>query len=126
MWIMTGEELLTDEDCVVAARAASQGVTVEFEQYEAMPHCFAMLLPHLQTSKRCYKSWGEFCRRCVEGNVETKGTWIAARTGAEKAVDVRGASDLSFEGVLATMKDAQTRRLNGYEKEGKMLPKPNI
>lgn len=36
MWFMTGEELLTDEDKVVAVRSAEQGVTVVWEQYEAM------------------------------------------------------------------------------------------
>ena len=38
MYVQTGTELLTDEAKYVAHLAASQGVPVVFEQYEAMPH----------------------------------------------------------------------------------------
>jgi acetyl esterase/lipase len=126
LWIETGEELLTDEDCVVAVRAASQGVKVHFEQYEAMPHCFAMLLPTLATSKRCIDSWGSFCRKCTEGTVKTNGIWIAARTGLEKEVDVTKVANISFEDAVERMRDAQRRRFAGYEKEGKAMPNPSL
>lgn len=123
LWIETGEELLTDEDAVIASRAASQGVRVHWEQYEAMPHCFAMVIPTLATSSRCVRSWGVFCQKCVEDEVQTNGTWIAAKTGAQRRVDVSEVTDLKFENVVARMKDAQRRRMNGWEKEGKSLPK---
>lgn len=123
LWIETGEELLTDEDAVIAARAARQGVTVEWMQFEAMCHCFGMVLPHLKTSKTCIESWGKFCKKCVDGQVQTCGTWIAAKTGAEKQVDVSKVTALDFENVLTRMKDAQVRRIQGWEKEGKSLPK---
>lgn len=126
LWIETGEEMLTDEDAVVAVRAASQGVTVQWEQYEAMPHCFGMLLPALATSSRCMKSWGDFCRRCVEGDVKTNGTWIAAKTGQEKEVDVAKVTGLKWEDAVARMKESQSKRLKGWEKEGKAMPKPNL
>ncbi|THX10353.1 hypothetical protein D6D13_05566 [Aureobasidium pullulans] len=126
LWIETGEELLTDEDLVVAVRASTQGVKVHFEQYEAMPHCFAMLLPTLATSKRCMESWGNFCRNCTEGSVETSGTWIAAKTGVEKEVDVTKVTPLTVEDALERMRDAQRRRFAGYEKEGKAMPNPSL
>ncbi|KAK8192498.1 hypothetical protein M8818_007667 [Zalaria obscura] len=127
LWIETGEELLTDEDAVVAARAASQGVTVVWEQYEAMPHCFAMLLPKLPNSRRCVSSWGAFCRSSVEGDLlETKGTWIAAKTGEEKVVDVEKVTEHRWEDAVEAMKEAQRRRVAGWEKEGKALPKPSL
>ncbi|GAB7351409.1 hypothetical protein MBLNU459_g2082t1 [Dothideomycetes sp. NU459] len=126
LWIETGEELLTDEDAVLAVQAVSQGVTVQWEQYEAMPHCFAMLLPALPTSDRCMKSWGDFCQTCVEGEVKTNGTWIAAKTGEEAQVDVSQVSSITFTAAVERMKQAQSSRLKGWEKEGKAMPKPNL
>lgn len=123
LWIETGEELLTDEVAIVAVRAESQGVKVHWEQYEAMPHCFAMLLPALATSARCIRSWGEFCKRCVEGDVQTSGTWIAAKTGVEKEVKISEVTEIPFEIALARMNGAKVRRMKGWEKEGKALPK---
>lgn len=126
MWFMTGEELLTDEDKIVARRAAEQGVTVVWEQYEAMPHVFAMLLPALETSTKCFNSLGDFARKCVEGEVQSSATWIACKTGKESSVELAKVIDLTWEDALARMKDAQSRRLKGYEKEGKALPKPAL
>jgi len=126
LWIETGEELLTDEDEIVAARAATQGVKVQFEKYEAMPHVFAMLLPTLATSKRCMESWGTFCRRCTEGRVETSGTLIAVKTGLEKPIDVAKITKLTVEDAIERMRDAQRRRYIGYEKEGKAMPNPSL
>lgn len=123
LWIETGEELLTDEDAIVAVRAVSQGVPVHWEQYEAMPHCFAMVIPTLATSRRCIKSWGVFCQKCVEDEVQTTGTWIAAKSGAQKRVEVSNVTDITFEQALSRMKEAKRRRRNGWEKEGKSLPK---
>ncbi|KAK1088897.1 hypothetical protein LTR33_000328 [Friedmanniomyces endolithicus] len=128
LWLCTGQEGLTDEDCFVASRAASEGVVVQFEQYEAMPHCFAMLMPFLPTGDRCLRSWGDFCRRCVEepASVETNGTYVYAKTGAEKAIDVAGVSKMSLDEVKKLMAEAKEKRLKGYEKEGKGMPKPAL
>jgi len=128
LWFCTGTEMLSDEDMVVASRASSQGVTVQYEEYEAMPHCFAMLIPHLATADRCMRSWGDFCRRCVEepSSVKTNGTFVHARTGKEDAVDVGGVSSITFEETRRYMREAKERRLKGYEKEGKALPKPSL
>jgi len=85
-----------------------------------------MLLPHLQTSKRCYSSLGKFCQQSTEGTVKSSATWIAARTGAEEEVDVSKVTDFTVDDAQARVKDAQRRRLQGYEKEGKSLPKPSL
>ena len=58
-------EMLADEDKSVASLAASQKVTIQYEEYEAMPHCFAMVAPTLPTAKRLMHSWGDFSRRCL-------------------------------------------------------------
>ena len=128
LWIETGQEMLADEDCIVASRAASQGVTVQFEEYEAMPHCFSMLLPALPTADRCMRSWGDFCRRCVEEpeSVKTNGTYIHAKGGKEDSTVVSKASQITIEEARKLMREAKERRLKGNEKEGKTMPKPSL
>jgi len=128
LWLNTGEECLSDEDMIVAARSASQGVTVQFEEYEAMPHCFPMLLPFLPTADRAMRSWGDFCRRCVEEpqSLKTNGTFVHAKTGKEETIVVSKVSSISLEETRRYMREAKERRFKGYEKEGKTMPKPAL
>jgi len=126
MWVSAGEELLTDEGSIVAATAAQQGVTVHWEQYEAMPHCFAMLMPHVPTSQRSYNTMGDFVQKCLAGKAETSGTWIEARTGKETSVDPKTVLPYPVADAITRIKEAQRRRINGYEKEGKNMPKPAL
>ena len=126
LWVMTGEECLTDEDAVIAVMAASQGVTVHWEQYEAMPHVFQMMLPHLATSRRCYQSWGDFCRLAVEGRPTTTGTWIAINPSKDRQVDVNKVTDLKHEEVLSLMRDNQKRRQQSWQKEASSVPKSSL
>lgn len=72
MYICTGWELLGDEDKYFAGKLARDGVRVTFEEYEAMPHCFALVFPWLQGSRRCFKGWSEFIKGVVDGNDKEK------------------------------------------------------
>lgn len=121
MFFMTGEELLTDENKVVATRAAEQGVTVVWEQYEAMPHVFTMIFPDLKTSARCLSSVGYFAQNCVKGDVESSATWIAIKTGKESTVEIVKLTHVTWEYALARMRNAQLRRFNGYKIEGEKI-----
>lgn len=69
-YICTGWELLADEDKAIAAKLADAGVHVVFEEYEAMPHCFALVFLRLAASERCFDAWARFIKEAVE----TKGT----------------------------------------------------
>jgi hypothetical protein len=102
LWIETGQELLTDEDKYIAMKASTQDVKVVFEEYEAMPHCFAMVLKSLPASKRCFDSWSGFITQVVErpGTVETKGTSIKPKSLEEVTLDV---------GTLSEMKEGEVR-----------------
>jgi acetyl esterase/lipase len=115
MFFMTGEGLLTDEDKVVAVRAAEQGVIVVWEQYEAMPHVFHEIFPDLKISVRCIDSVGRFVRDCVEGCVEGSATWIAIKTGDESPVEMAKLTSLTRVYAVARMKNAQSRRVRGYK-----------
>lgn len=130
LYLNTGEEMLTDEIKVVASLAAQQNVKVVFEEYQAMPHCFAMLLPSLPSSDRCVKSWAGFAKEAVEGGgmdgwtLETKGTWVEARTGREVRLEVAElCAKLPMEEVRRLVSDAKRRRLAGFEGEAKGMPK---
>jgi acetyl esterase/lipase len=123
LWFCCGDEMLADEICLVAQKASEQGVSVRYERYEAMPHCFQMLLPGLPNSGRCVRSWGEWARDCVEGKEKlgTKGTWIPAKKGEETDVDVRKLDAVGMEEAKRLVGEEKKRRILAWEKEGKAL-----
>lgn len=106
LWIETGQELLTDEDKAIAAKAAKQGVPVVFEEYAAMPHCFAMVLEGLPGGRRCFEGWAKFIKDVVERpeSVVTKGVYIEARTLKETEVDVEALGIFTDEEILQRMR----------------------
>ncbi|KAL8846533.1 MAG: hypothetical protein Q9221_008385 [Calogaya cf. arnoldii] len=68
MWFAVGDEQFVDAARTVARRAAQQGVQVDWMQFEAMPHCFPLLLG-LDTAwqaKACMQKWAAFCKACVD------------------------------------------------------------
>ncbi|CAF9934660.1 hypothetical protein IMSHALPRED_009792 [Imshaugia aleurites] len=124
LWFSYGEEMLADEVQVLASKAAKQGVTVVSEQFEAMPHCFALVLLGSPMSKKTYQNWAAFCRDAVKGEqMRTRGLWIEARTGIEKEMDVRTLCRISDGEVRERMEAAKAARNLGIEGEGKLLPK---
>ncbi|EME88757.1 uncharacterized protein MYCFIDRAFT_206116 [Pseudocercospora fijiensis CIRAD86] len=117
LWLCTGQEMLTDEDSVVAKNAAKQNVAVQFEQYEAMPHCFALLLPNLGVSGRLVRSWGVWARRVTEEEgrrLETKGVFVPVRNGKEIALDVREIEAPTYEEVQKAVGEVKERRVQGF------------
>ncbi|KAL8692837.1 MAG: hypothetical protein Q9218_002220 [Villophora microphyllina] len=131
MWFGYGEEMLADEGKSVASLAAQQGVTVVWEQFEAMPHCFSMIFEHLEAGRRGFKDWANFCAVVAAGTdgkaggaeLKTKGTWFAAKTCRETDVDVRSLAVCSQEEVAERMRSTTEARMQGSEGEGKILPK---
>jgi hypothetical protein len=107
MWIETGQELLTDEGKHIAMKASTQGVKVVFEEWEAMPHCFAMVLESLPASKKLFLNWARFIRQVVEdpGSMETRGTRIVPKTLKEVNLDVGALSAFSDEEAGERMRE---------------------
>lgn len=70
VYICTGWELLADEDKLTATMLHRDGVKVVFEEYEAMPHCFALIFRDLPGSRRCVNAWAGFMKRVVEEGPE--------------------------------------------------------
>ncbi|KAL9608210.1 MAG: hypothetical protein Q9167_006951 [Letrouitia subvulpina] len=130
LWFAYGQEMLADEGRSVASLAAKQGVTVVWEQYEAMPHCFSMIIEQLETARGCFKSWGSFCARVTgaenwkeAGKLETSGKWVIAKTCEEIPIDVKELAVMSPDDVEKKMRETQRARRDGLEGEGKLLPK---
>jgi acetyl esterase/lipase len=107
MYIATGTELLTDEGKYVAMRAAGQGVPVVFEEYEAMPHCFAMFLNALPGARRAFTGWAGFIQEVVENpeEVRTRGTLIKAKTLEEVPLEVTSLTSFTHEEVCSRMRE---------------------
>ncbi|KAF2500384.1 hypothetical protein BU16DRAFT_245617 [Lophium mytilinum] len=124
IFVVSGDETLADECSVFAQRLARQGVKVVWDRFEAMPHCFAMVLEGLEGSKMCFADYTDFCKRVVHipGSIKTEGYFISAKTLAKKHVDVEKLIDISDQDALDMMRTAQKRRLAGLEREGKALP----
>ncbi|KAH9871677.1 hypothetical protein J1614_005932 [Plenodomus biglobosus] len=118
VFISVGEEMLRDEAAVLAARCVSQGVAVRWREFEAMPHCFAMLLAFLKTADVHYEELAGFCREVVqgvEGAVVTSGVLYAARGGQGRTVDVGGGlTGVREEEVGGLMERARERIREGF------------
>lgn len=83
VYMSTGWELLADEGKFMAARLHAEGVPVVWEEYEGMPHCFAMVVTENPMARRGFAAWTDFMREVVEqrpGGVESAFRTIKART----------------------------------------------
>ena len=120
-----GEEMLADEVRAVARRAASVGVPVKWVGFEAMPHCFAQVLPGTEAAKKGIAAWGSWIGNTLAGKEpETGGTWVKAKTFQEETVDLQSLNgDLSDAEMFARMRSQRERRIEAYrslvEREGK-------
>lgn len=123
-----GEEMLVDEGRVVGRRAEAQGVKVEWVEFEAMPHCFAMVLDggwH-KGSRVCFERWAGFCTRAVEARVqEARGVFVEARSLEEREVRVggEGGKEWGYEEVVGMMREQRGKRERGEDGEAKLMPR---
>jgi acetyl esterase/lipase len=76
MFMACGQEKLTDEAYYLAQRAARAGTTVQFSQYDALPHNFAYFFPKLSQSKHVLRQLGLFCHDIVKNNSGLGSRWV--------------------------------------------------
>ncbi|PKX93487.1 alpha/beta hydrolase [Aspergillus novofumigatus IBT 16806] len=117
IFVSCGEELLTDECKVFAQMAARQGVTVVWEQYEAMPHCFAHILQGTLTSSQSLESYASFVTRAVQNpsEITTNGKFFAAKSLESSSVDVCNLNDTTEEEVLEGLKHARDKIVRNFQ-----------
>ncbi|OCL09695.1 acetyl-hydrolase [Glonium stellatum] len=123
--IVCGQEMLLDEDMVLAQRLAKQNVKVVWQEYEAMPHCFAMVLQGLEAGRMCFSEYANFCKHVVEdlGRVKTEGYFITAKSLVKHSVDVRKLTDITDEDVAKMMADMREKMIARIEPEGRVIPR---
>lgn len=97
VYICTGWEILALEDKYLAKRLDEEGVNVVFEEYEAMPHCFAAILDKTPNATRCYSGWAGFIKQVVDNaeDVESRALSISARDLVETELDFAKLSDVT-------------------------------
>ncbi|KAI5467638.1 alpha/beta hydrolase fold-domain-containing protein [Mariannaea sp. PMI_226] len=105
IYMCTGWEILAYEAKFLARKLEAEGVSVVFEEYEAMPHCFALLLRNSPSTYRCLNAWAGFIRAAVEdpGSIKPSATRIKARTLEEEP--------LKFEELSDVMEDEMRQRV---------------
>jgi acetyl esterase/lipase len=125
MYFNVGEELLLDEAAALACKIAQEGVPVVWEEYEAMPHCFALALEWTAASKQSFESWAKFCVDAVNCNVRTSGTRFAAKTLDKTNVYVTefvNKMGTDWLHIWAKMKGAQDQAIKDFnEREERRL-----
>lgn len=86
VYVCTGWELLSDEDKLLAAKLDADGVRVVFEEYEAMPHCFALIFTKMKEGMRCMQGWSDFIKEVTDDRTGGKGE---GKRGGSRFVTVK-------------------------------------
>ncbi|KAH0601775.1 hypothetical protein MHUMG1_00654 [Metarhizium humberi] len=97
VYFCTGWERLAYENKFLAQKLERDGVTMVFEEYEAMAHCFALVLGSLAESRRCLDGWAGFIRQAVENpaGLRSSAMTIHAKTLKETPLDFGDLFDVS-------------------------------
>lgn len=113
VYMCTGWEILAAEDRYLARRLRTQGVSVVFEEYEAMPHCFALVLAQMPGAARCYDRWAGFIKRAVAAAAAPDGEeGIEAIASEARTVRARTLEDVNLEfEALSDVSEEEMRRM---------------
>ncbi|KAG5915567.1 hypothetical protein E4U42_008003 [Claviceps africana] len=108
VYFCVGWERLAYEARFLAQKLREDGVTVVFEDYEAMPHCFALVLTDLAEAKRCMTSWAGFIQQAVEDppSLASSATAVSAKTLEETPLEFDDLCDVSPGTFRARVVDA--------------------
>ncbi|KAI1805291.1 alpha/beta hydrolase fold-domain-containing protein [Daldinia bambusicola] len=101
IYISCGWESLEDEIKYLASKLTRDGVTVVFEEYEAMPHVFESLLPKIPPAQRNREGYARFVKAVCEDPKKIKPSYkaIKARTLEEFTINVEKLSPHTDEEV---------------------------
>ncbi|KAI1416576.1 alpha/beta hydrolase fold-domain-containing protein [Hypoxylon sp. FL1857] len=122
IYVSCGWETLADEDKYLVSRLTRDGVTVVFEEYEAMPHVFGVLLPKLAESRRNLDGLTKFAKAVTEDptKVQSSYTTIRAKTLEEAKIDADKLSPFTDEEV----RDMARKKVLG--EKGQLAPVPDV
>jgi acetyl esterase/lipase len=110
-----GEEMLRDEGAVLAKRLHKHGAIVRWREFEAMPHCFAIMLDALPASTTFFDEYAKFCSEVVEAKVASSdGERLLAKTLKREAVDLDKVTQLTDEEIARHMQEGKERILKKH------------
>ena len=111
IWIaIGGRERLIDSARFVAQNAARQGVTVVWEEYEAMPHIWPLLFPTWPQTLRCWENWARACSSFASGaSTTTSGNRFQVGSLQSQQIDIFILTNLSMDDVLGYMSNHQKK-----------------
>ncbi|POS83284.1 hypothetical protein EPUL_005252 [Erysiphe pulchra] len=107
VYVAVGWELLADENKFTIMQMVNQGVKVIYEEYEAMPHCFGLLLPKAACFKRFHQSWAQNIKKMVERpyDIVTSGTLIRAKSLKCEKINVHKLCPLTYSEVVGMIEE---------------------
>jgi acetyl esterase/lipase len=106
IFLFVGWEKLAYENKFLAKKlAATNGVKVVFQEYEALPHSFSLLIPHPNT-RRSFDEWGAFINSAVKNprDIVSSASRIKAKTGDKKQLCFEELSRETDEGIVEAIK----------------------
>ncbi|KAK2031416.1 hypothetical protein LX32DRAFT_650733 [Colletotrichum zoysiae] len=120
VFICTGWELLADEDKYMARKLHEDGVPVVFEEYEGMPHCFAIILTTTPNARRCFDGWTGFMKKIIThpDTIDSKAITVKAKTLEEVS--------LTFESLLSDVSEEDIRQRVLEKKETTLASTPQV
>ncbi|MCJ1405444.1 hypothetical protein MMC11_008672 [Xylographa trunciseda] len=116
MWFAGGQERFADSAKVVAEQAARQGVSVRYEEYEAMPHDFPIMMlnwPWANTgdwpqSRKCLRNWVKACTSFGQGQkLQDVGAVLYTTDGEDRLLEVEELTGLTFAEVQRLIREKQ-------------------
>ncbi|PUU76595.1 Alpha/Beta hydrolase protein, partial [Tuber borchii] len=108
IWMCVGDECLRDTNLFLAHRLLASNVCVRFLKYTSMPHCFQMMVPHLEVSRKSIANVGEFIEAIfTDGSVKVGQTRVDPKGDPKGEVpdDELSLGGLKLEDVAALMKN---------------------
>lgn len=120
---MDSKERLADGAMLIARFGARQGVAVQWDEHEVMPHDWPIVIPSQPYSKQCYFSWAEACSRSVEGErVTTKGTFTDLGSILILSLDMKSLTDAQFDGRKTPNERQAKCQPAGFRSAGSEVP----
>lgn len=110
VFIVVGQESLQDDSIYLSRKVHRAGATMSLERFEAMPHCFGLLIRGTAVSERCFRKWAEFCIDAVHARVPKTGSatyvdYSGKNTEARNLDDIGKLSDEEVQTRLTAGKD---------------------
>ena len=124
LWFASGQEMIVEAVKVIVQTAYSQGTTVVFQEYEAMPHIFLWRCPGSPQSEKCWSDWADFCKAIAGGRtVASRAVLVEPRGLHEKDLDISKLTPLTVDDAYGMMREATTRMksFTGQKKGNAML-----